>query len=45
MGHNFLVASWGSPGHLGPTLTAARQLRNRGHGVRFIARDDRRLGI
>ena len=45
MGHNFLVASWGSPGHLGPTLTAARQLRNRGHGVRFIAREDARAAV
>jgi MGT family glycosyltransferase len=39
---NFLVASWGGPGHLGPTLTAARQLRAHGHGVRFIARADAR---
>src|SRR6187431_594751 len=39
---NFLVASWGGPGHLGPTLTAARQLRAHGHGVRFIARADTR---
>jgi UDP:flavonoid glycosyltransferase YjiC (YdhE family) len=38
----FLVASWGGPGHLGPTLTAARQLRAHGHGVRFIARADAR---
>ena len=45
MAHNFLVASWGSPGHLGPTLTAARQLRNRGHGVRFIAREDARAAV
>ena len=45
MSHNFLVASWGSPGHLGPTLTAARQLRNRGHGVRFIAREDARAAV
>jgi MGT family glycosyltransferase len=40
--YNFLVASWGGPGHLGPTLTAARQLRANGHGVRFIARADAR---
>jgi UDP:flavonoid glycosyltransferase YjiC (YdhE family) len=39
---NVLVASWGGPGHLGPTLTAARQLRAHGHGVRFIARADAR---
>ena len=45
MAHNFLVASWGSPGHLGPTLTAARQLRNRGHGVRFKAREDARAAV
>jgi MGT family glycosyltransferase len=42
MPYNFLVASWGGPGHLGPTLTAARQLRANGHGVRFIARADAR---
>jgi MGT family glycosyltransferase len=42
MPYNFLVASWGGPGHLGPTLTAARQLRARGHCVRFIARADAR---
>jgi UDP:flavonoid glycosyltransferase YjiC (YdhE family) len=42
MPYNFLVASWGSPGHLGPTLAAAQQLRGRGHGVRFIARADAR---
>ena len=45
MPYNFLVASWGGPGHLGPTLTAARQLRNRGHGVRFIAREDARAAV
>src|SRR6201991_2154844 len=45
MPHNFLVASWGGPGHLGPTLTAARQLRDRGHGVRFIAREDARAAV
>jgi MGT family glycosyltransferase len=42
MSYNFLVASWGGPGHLGPTLTAARQLRANGHGIRFIARADAR---
>lgn len=42
MSYNFLVASWGGPGHLGPTLTAARQLRANGHDVRFIARADAR---
>jgi MGT family glycosyltransferase len=42
MSHNFLVASWGGPGHLGPTLNAARQLRANDHGVRFIARADAR---
>jgi UDP:flavonoid glycosyltransferase YjiC (YdhE family) len=42
MSRNFLVASWGGAGHLGPTLTAARQLRANGHGVRFIARADAR---
>jgi UDP:flavonoid glycosyltransferase YjiC (YdhE family) len=42
MPYNFLVASWGGAGHLGPTLTAARQLRASGHGVRFIARADAR---
>src|SRR5215472_6322647 len=42
MPYNFLIASWGGPGHLGPTLTAARQLRAKGHRVRFIARADAR---
>jgi hypothetical protein len=42
MSYNFLVASWGGAGHLGPALTAARQLRANGHGVRFIARVDAR---
>jgi hypothetical protein len=42
MSYNFLVASWGGPGHLGPTLNEARQLRAKGHGVRFIARADAR---
>jgi MGT family glycosyltransferase len=45
MSYNFLVASWGGPGHLGPTLTAARQLRVRGHDVRFIARADARAPV
>jgi MGT family glycosyltransferase len=45
MPYHFLVASWGSPGHLGPTLTAAQQLRSRGHGVRFIAREDARAAV
>jgi MGT family glycosyltransferase len=43
--YNFLVASWGGPGHLGPTLTAAHQLRSRGHGVRFISRPDARTAV
>jgi MGT family glycosyltransferase len=45
MSCHFLIASWGSPGHLGPTLTAAGQLRRRGHGVRFIARADARADV
>jgi MGT family glycosyltransferase len=45
MPRHFLIASWGSPGHLGPTLTAAGQLRRRGHGVRFIARADARADV
>jgi MGT family glycosyltransferase len=45
MPYHFLIASGGSPGHLGPTLTAARQLRDRGHGVRFIAREDARAAV
>ncbi len=40
MSYNFLIAAWGSPGHLGPALTAAQQLRSRGHNARFIARAD-----
>jgi UDP:flavonoid glycosyltransferase YjiC (YdhE family) len=35
-----LVASWGGAGHLGPTLSAAGQLRRHGHSVRFISRPD-----
>jgi MGT family glycosyltransferase len=45
MTYNFLVASWGSPGHIGPTLAAAQRLRHRGHGVRFIAREDARAAV
>jgi MGT family glycosyltransferase len=45
MRYNFLVASWGGAGHLGPTLAAAQQLRARGHGVRFIARPDARAPV
>ena len=45
MPYNFLLPSWGSPGHLGPMLTAAQQLRSRGHGVRFIAREDARAPV
>lgn len=45
MPYNFLVASWGGPGHLGPTLTAAQQLRGKGHGVRFISRPDARAAV
>jgi MGT family glycosyltransferase len=37
MSYNFLLACWGVAGNLGPLLTAARQLRRNGHGVRFIA--------
>jgi MGT family glycosyltransferase len=35
--HNFLLVSWGSSGNLNPLLTAARQLRQRGHRVRIMA--------
>ncbi|RZN25623.1 nucleotide disphospho-sugar-binding domain-containing protein [Bradyrhizobium sp. Leo121] len=45
MSYNFLVATWGDHGHLGPTLTAAQQLRARGHVVRFIARADARASV
>jgi MGT family glycosyltransferase len=45
MAYNILIASWGGPGHLGPTLTAASQLRRRGHGVRFISRPDARTEV
>lgn len=37
MSHNFLLVSWGSSGNLNPLLTAARQLRQRGHRVRVMA--------
>ena len=37
MPYNFLFASWSNLGDLGPMLTGARQLRDRGHNVRFIA--------
>lgn len=45
MPYSFLIASWGGPGHLGPTLTAARQLSRRGHRVRFISRPDARIPV
>jgi MGT family glycosyltransferase len=45
MPYNILIASWGGAGHLGPTLTAASQLRSHGHGVRFISRPDARTEI
>jgi MGT family glycosyltransferase len=45
MTYNILIASWGGSGHLGPTLTAARQLRRRGHCVRFISRPDARTEV
>jgi MGT family glycosyltransferase len=45
MPYNFLAATWGDPGHLGPTLAAAQQLRARGHNVRFIARADVRATV
>jgi MGT family glycosyltransferase len=35
--YDFLLASWGTSGNLNPLLTAARQLRRRGHNVRLIA--------
>jgi MGT family glycosyltransferase len=37
MGHNFLLVSWGTSGNLNPLLTAGRQLRRAGHGVRVMA--------
>ncbi len=39
---NFLLACWGVAGNLGPLLTAGRQLRHSGHGVRLIADADLR---
>jgi MGT family glycosyltransferase len=45
MPYNILIASWGGPGHLGPTLTAASQLRTHGHSVRFISRPDARTEV
>jgi MGT family glycosyltransferase len=45
MPYNFLIASGVSPGHLGPALAAAQQLRDRGHGVRFISREDARAAV
>ncbi len=45
MPYSFLIAAWGGPGHLGPALTAAQQLRRRGHNVRFIARADARAAV
>jgi hypothetical protein len=33
MPYNFLVVSWAAPGDLGPMLSGARQLRDRGHDV------------
>jgi UDP:flavonoid glycosyltransferase YjiC (YdhE family) len=45
MRYNFLVASWGAPGHLGPMLVAAQQLRSNRHGVRFISRSDSRAAV
>jgi UDP:flavonoid glycosyltransferase YjiC (YdhE family) len=37
MAHNFLLVSWGTSGNLNPLLTAGRQLRRAGHGVRVMA--------
>jgi UDP:flavonoid glycosyltransferase YjiC (YdhE family) len=42
MPYHFLVASWAAPGDLCPMLTGARQLRDKGHDIRFIARSDAR---
>ncbi len=42
MPHNFLLASWGGPGNLGPLLTAARRLRRSDHGALVIADSDMR---
>jgi UDP:flavonoid glycosyltransferase YjiC (YdhE family) len=43
MPYNILIASWGGPGHLGPT--APNQLQSRGHCVRFISRPDARTEV
>jgi MGT family glycosyltransferase len=45
MSYSILIASWGGPGHLGPSLTAAGQLRKRGNRVRFISRPDGRAEV
>jgi MGT family glycosyltransferase len=45
MSYNVLIASWGGPGHLGPALTAASQLRRHGYNVRFISRPDARAEV
>jgi MGT family glycosyltransferase len=45
MSYNILIASWSGAGHLGPMLTAANQLRSRGHRVRFISRPDARAEV
>src|SRR5262245_27943150 len=45
MPYRIVVASWGGAGHLGPTLTAAGQLRRHGHSVRFISRPDARFEV
>jgi MGT family glycosyltransferase len=37
MAHKFLLVSWGTSGNLNPLLTAGRQLRRSGHGVRVMA--------
>jgi MGT family glycosyltransferase len=37
MPYNYLLVSWGSSGNLNPLLTAGRQLRRAGHGVRVLA--------
>src|SRR5262245_62261210 len=45
MPYRILIASWGGAGHLGPTLTAAGQLRRHRHSVRFISRPDARFEV
>lgn len=37
MSYDFLLASWGTLGNLSPMLTAARKLRQNGHGIRVMA--------